>query len=236
MPYRLFKPLLAGARPLERIIGALGAMICIALTMIVCAELPLAATDLPIIVAPLGASAVLIFAVPSSPLAQPWSVVGGNILSTLVGVAMFQIVPYPALAAGLAVGGAIMTMSLCRCLHPPGGAAALTAVIGNQGIHAAGYAFAFAPVGINSIALVSLGMFFHQMTGRSYPHRPHIDPAPADRARLAPGFHAQDIDAALEDMHESFDISREDLDLLLSRAELHAIRRGAGPDDRKARS
>lgn len=229
MPYRLFKPLLAGARPVERIVGAVGAIICIALTIVVCAELPLAAMDLPIIVAPLGASAVLIFAVPSSPLAQPWSVVGGNMISTLVGVAAFQFVPSPAIAAGLAVGGAILLMSLCRCLHPPGGAAALTAVIGSQGIHAAGYAFAFAPVGINSIALVSLGMFFHQMTGRSYPHRPHIDPAPMEKVQRAPGFHAQDIDAALADMHESFDISREDLDLLLSRAELHAMKRGAGP-------
>jgi CBS domain-containing membrane protein len=222
MAFPLFKPILAGAQWPERLIACLGAAIGIALTFIVCAELPLAASDLPIIVAPLGASAVLVFAVPASPLAQPWPVVGGNIISTLVGVAAFQLVPHPAAAAGVAVGGAILVMSLLRCLHPPGGAAALTAVIGSQGVHAAGFAFAFAPVGINSIALVSLAMFFHRMSGRSYPHQP-APPAP-----LPVGFHAEDIDAALAEMHESFDISREDLDTLLSRAELHAAARRKG--------
>lgn len=221
MPLRLFTPILAGAHLPERLIGCLGAMICIALTMLLCGQLPLGVADLPVIVAPLGASAVLIFAVPASPLAQPWSVVGGNIVSALVGVGVFHLVPNLTLAAGIAVGGAILVMSLLRCLHPPGGAAALTAVIGGAGIHAAGYGFAFAPVGINSIALVSLGMFFHGMTGRSYPHRPVAPP------EVKAGLHLEDIDAALEEMHESFDIAREDLDLLLSRAELHAIARRA---------
>ncbi|MEG8058719.1 HPP family protein [Sphingomonas sp. 22L2VL55-3] len=76
---------------------------------------------LPLLVAPIGASAVLIFAVPASPLAQPWSVVGGNIISALVGVTAARFVPIPYLAAGVAVGGAILVMSLLRCLHPPAG-------------------------------------------------------------------------------------------------------------------
>lgn len=220
----LFKPLLAGATLRDRLVACLGATLCIALTVVVCAELPLAAADLPIIVAPLGASAVLIFAVPASPLAQPWSVVGGNIVSALVGVAVFRAVPDPTIAAGLAVGGAILAMSVARCLHPPGGAAALTAVIGSQGIHDSGYAFAFAPVGINAIALVSLGMFFHRMSAHSYPHLPES----AGPTMEAAGLHLEDIDRALDDLHESFDISREDLDALLSRAELHAMERRAG--------
>lgn len=220
---RIFRPILAGAHLPERLIGCLGAAICIALTMVVCAGLPLAATDVPIIVAPLGASAVLVFAVPASPLAQPWSVIGGNIVSALMGVAAFNAIPNTAVAAGVAVAGAILAMSLLRCLHPPGGAAALTAVIGSQGIHAAGYGFAFAPVGLNSIALISLALFFHRATARSYPHHPAHLPA----AVAVSGLHLADIDAALEEMHESFDISREDLDALLTRAELHAIARQA---------
>ena len=222
----LFKPILAGASLTERLLAALGAMIGIALTFVVCAGFPQDIADLPIIVAPLGASAVLIFAVPSSPLAQPWPVVGGNILSTLIGVATFKLIPDIRIAAGVAVGMAILVMSLLRCLHPPGGAAALTAVIGSQGVHAAGFEFAFAPVGINSIALVAVAMFFHRMTGRSYPHRPFALPVPES------GLHTRDIDAALADMHESFDISREDLDALLSRAEQHAIERRSGPQGR----
>jgi len=219
---------LAGAHLPERLIACLWAAICITLTIVVCSGLPLAASDLPIIVAPLGASAVLVFAVPASPLAQPWPVIAGNVLSTLVGVAAFNAIPNVTIAAGVAVGAAILLMSVLRCLHPPGGAAALTAVIGSQGIHAAGYTFAFAPVGINSIALVSLALFFHRATARSYPHHPANLPA----AAAASGLHLSDIDAALEDMHESFDISREDLDALLSRAELHSIaRRAAGSYD-----
>lgn len=222
MTNRISALLLAGAHWPERLIACVGAVLGIGLTMVVCAGVPMAAADLPIIVAPLGASAVLVFAVPSSPLAQPWSVVGGNILSTMVGVTAFQLIPHPTIAAGVAVGCAILVMSLLRCLHPPGGAAALTAVIGSQGIHAAGYGFAFAPVGINSIALVTLGMMFHRATARSYPHQPAPVPAPA------PGFHAADIDAALEEMHESFDIAREDLEALLTRAEAHAAARVRG--------
>lgn len=222
---RLFSPILAGAQLSERIIGCIGAAACLALTMMLCARLSLAAADLPVIVAPLGASAVLIFAVPASPLAQPWSVVGGNTLSALVGIAVWRAVPNPMMAAGVAVGAAILAMSLCRCLHPPGGAAALTAVIGGPAIHAAGYAFAWAPVGINSVALVALGMVFHAATGRFYPHRAAIAAAP----RAAAGLHLADIDAALADMHESFDIAREDLDLLLSRAEVHAAARRGTP-------
>ena len=214
---RFFQPLLAGATLSGRLLACIGAVIGIALTILVCGGLPPLGPDLPIIVAPLGASAVLVFAVPASPLAQPWSVVGGNVLSTLVGVAMFHAIPSLPLAAGCAVGGAILIMSLARCLHPPGGAAALTAVIGSQGIHAAGFSFAFAPVAINSIALVALGMFFHRATGRSYPHEPGVTP-PAPAAVIRP----EDVEAALADMHESFDIAREDLDMLLAHAERHA--------------
>ncbi len=219
-----FKPLLAGATLPGRLIACVGAVIGIALTIIVSGGLPPLGPDLPIIVAPLGASAVLVFAVPASPLAQPWSVVGGNVLSTLVGVAVFQVIPSLPLAAGCAVGGAILVMSLARCLHPPGGAAALTAVIGSQGIHAAGFAFAFAPVAINSIALVAIGMAFHRATGRSYPHEPAVVPPVPSPALIGP----EDVDAALEEMHESFDIAREDLDTLLAHAERHARAR-TGP-------
>lgn len=216
---RFFKPLLAGARFADRLVACAGATICIALTIFVCAQLDLTAADLPLIVAPMGASAVLIFAVPASPLAQPWPVVGGNTISALAGIAAFRAVSDPMLAAGLAVGLAILLMSLLRCLHPPGGAAALTAVIGSQGIHDAGYAFAFAPVALNSVALVALAMFFHRISGHSYPH----EPAPAGAAAEAAGLHLEDIDRALAELPDSFDISREDLDVLLSKAEAHAL-------------
>ncbi|WP_422056927.1 HPP family protein [Sphingomonas sp.] len=223
MRFRLFQPILAGARPLDRVIACIGATICLALTMAIGAGLELTAADLPLIVAPMGASAVLIFAVPASPLAQPWPVVGGNTLSALVGIAVYRHIPDPMIAAGLAVGLAILAMSLCRCLHPPGGAAALTAVIGGESVHAAGYSFALAPVALNSVALVMLAMVFHRLSTHSYPHRA----APVAMPPVASGLHLDDIDRALAELPDSFDISREDLDVLLSLAETHArARRG----------
>ena len=231
---RLFHPILAGANLRERVIACLGAAAGLALTVAICALVPVATRDLPMIVAPLGASAVLVFAVPASPLAQPWSVVGGNTLSALVGVAVYRAIPDVALAGGIAVGAAILVMSLARCLHPPGGAAALTAVIGGPAIHAAGYSFALLPVALNSLALAALGIAFHRLSGHSYPHRPPISAPAIAQEQAAAGLAPEDVDAALADMHESFDISREDLDLLLARAEMHAMARRASTSPRPA--
>jgi CBS domain-containing membrane protein len=224
MPLPHAKAFWATAFPADRLLGGVGACIGIALTMLVCVAL-LPAGDVPQIVAPLGASAVLVFAVRSSPLAQPWPVIGGNTLSAAIGVAAFQLIPDASLAAGVAVGAAILAMSLLRCLHPPGGAAALTAVIGGPGIHAAGYAFALVPVALNSVVLVLVAVLFYRVTRRPYPHHATLPPAAIAADRRAAGFHPDDIDSALEDMHESFDIARDDLHALLTRAERHAQRR-----------
>jgi CBS domain-containing membrane protein len=221
MNWKLFRPRMAGAHLGDRLIACLGAVLCIVLTIVACTWVPLSEESLPVILAPLGASAATILVIPSSPLAQPLRVVGGNVLSAIVGIAIYRFIPEQAIAAGLAVGGATLAMSLARCFHPPGAAIALTAVMGTQDIHAAGFMLAFVPVGVNSVALVVIAMAFHRVTGRSYPHRA---PDPS-LARDAAGFRTEDFDRALEDMHETFDISREDLELLLSRAELHAARR-----------
>ena len=219
MPLRLFKPLLAGATLSERLIACVGAGLGLALTYIAGTLAPHG--TLPAIVAPLGASAVLVFAVPASPLAQPWPVIGGNTISALIGVAIWRLIPDPTVAAGLAVAAAILAMSLLRCLHPPGGAAALTAVIGGAAVHEAGWSFALVPVALNSVALVVAGLAFHRLTRRSYPHHP---PAPVPAVRPA-AIQPADIDAALAEMHESFDIAREDLDQLVARAQAHAAAR-----------
>nr|WP_259677544.1 HPP family protein [Klebsiella pneumoniae] len=101
----------------------------------------------------MGASAVLLFGVPSSPLAQPWSIVGGNVLSALIGVTVGMLVPDAALACGLAAALAIAGMYFLRCLHPPGGAVALTAILGGAGVHSEGYHFVLTPVLLNSLML-----------------------------------------------------------------------------------
>ena len=133
---KLFSPILAGATLRERLLGCLGACLGIGVTALICAVIIGAPDQLPIIVAPIGASAVLLFAVPASPLAQPWPIVGGNTISALVGVTIAYFVQDQTLAAGLAVAIAILVMSFTKSLHPPGGAAALTAVIGGWWLRA----------------------------------------------------------------------------------------------------
>lgn len=119
--------------------------------------------DVPLLVAPMGAAAVLLFAVEKSPLARPWNVIGGNMLSALVGVTVAALVGNLVLASGLACGGAIIVMMLLRCVHPPGGAVAMTAVLGGPSIQSAGYGFVFWPVGINCVLLLLMAILITRL-------------------------------------------------------------------------
>ena len=197
----------------------------VGLTSLISAAVLHTETPLPLLVAPMGASAVLVFAVPASPLAQPWSVIGGNVVSALAGVTAARFIPVPHLAAGCAVGGAILAMSLLRCIHPPGGAAALTAVIGGPAILASGYAFPFVPVCVNAVLLTLAGLLFHRLSGHSYPHRAALTEAAQKETLSVLLPDPEDIDRALADLGATLDVSREDLDLLLRRAEFHAVQR-----------
>lgn len=130
---------------------------------------------------------------------------------------------------------AILAMSLLCCLHPPGGAAALTAVIGGPAVTAAGWMFPVLPVGINAVILTATGMLFHLLSKHSYPHRAVAMTAVPAVLGGDSILHPEDLDAALADLGETFDIVREDLDLLLERVRVHAARRGADNNVRKLR-
>lgn len=230
---RLFAPILAGATLRDRLIGCLGALAGIGLAGFLSHLLIGDVPQLPFIVAPLGATAVLLFAVPASPLAQPWPIIGGNTISAAIGVCVALLVPDTVVAAAIGVALAILVMSLCRCLHPPGGAAALTAVLAGPNIAAAHYLFPLLPIAVNSVLLVLLGIAFHRLTRRAYPHV--ATPAPANTHRttdlppqLRVGFQAADIDAALARLDETFDIDRADLDRLFREVEHQALLRAHG--------
>ena len=176
----------------------------------------------PWLVAPMGASAVLIFAAPASPLAQPWAVLGGNTLSALVGTACVLLVPDQAIAGALAVALAIAVMFQLRCLHPPGGASALLVVLTSS----SQFQFSAFPVLLNSLLMVLAGIAYNSLTGRPYPH-PQAAPAPGavtDGSR----FSAADLDAALSHYNQVLDISRDDLEALLHDAESAAYSRNLG--------
>lgn len=231
--FRLFRPILAGATLRERLIACLGALVGITLTGLICGLVFGQGPHIPLIVAPMGASAVLLFAVPASPLAQPWSIIGGNTISAFMGVLAAHFIPNPVVAIGVGVSLAIAAMSLTRCLHPPGGAAALTALIGGPAVTSAGFLFPLFPVCVNSVILVALGVAFHRLSRRNYPHVPV--PAPVNThgtgdlpPPLRVGFRPEDVDAALVELHETLDIDRADLDRLLRQVELHALVRSQG--------
>jgi len=131
----------------------------------------LVGTDHLFMIGSFGASAVLVYGVPQSPLAQPRNLVGGHLLSALVGVLCYQTLPpIPGLAEAAAVASAIALMHLTRTLHPPGGATALIAVIGSEEIHSLGYLFALMPVGLGATLLLSVGLLVNNLSGhRRYP-------------------------------------------------------------------
>jgi len=179
---------------------------------------------LPWLVAPVGASAVLVFALPASPLAQPWPVFGGNIISTLVGLAIAHFMPTAVLAGALAVGVAIAAMSLARCLHPPGGACALLAVLSAPLVAAHGWTALLLPLGINLGALLAAGWLYNNLTGHSWPHHiPRVPPTPPEG--WVGSYEAADLDSVLEDWDEVLDVSREDLDALFRAVERRVQRR-----------
>jgi CBS domain-containing membrane protein len=217
----------------ERMRSVAGALVGLLLTAGLSMQL-LGTAVLPLaLVAPMGASAVLLFCVPASPLAQPWSVIGGNTVAALVGVVCAKMIGNPLLAAPLAGALAILVMFLLRCLHPPSGAVALTTVLGGPAVHAAGFGFAFVPVCLNSTLIVLVALLFNNLTGRRYPHSQqsmlqnvHATRDPVPTARV--GFTKEDLDAALARYGQVLDISRDDLEAILLETEAQAYGRRFG--------
>jgi CBS domain-containing membrane protein len=210
--------------------AGIGAVAGLALTAFVTALFIPDHSALPYLLAPLGASAVLIFALPAAPLAQPRAVIGGNVISALAGVTAAMLIKEPMLAGPVGAGVAILLMQSLRVLHPPGGAIALVAVFGGEAVRAAGYSYALLPVGLNSLLLVGTGIVFNNVAGSPYPHRlpKPEEPKPQTQDDVATdrsGFTRQDVDAALDRMEDRPDITVDDLDRLLRDVEAKAFAR-----------
>ena len=223
-----FQPASIAVNWKERLRASCGAVLGVVLTGFVTHQLFPAAIELPWLIAPMGASAVLLFAVPASPLAQPWSIIGGNIIAALVGVTCAKWFDAVLVAAGLAIAVSIAAMFLLRCIHPPAGAVALTAVLGGPAVHAAGYSFVWMPVGINSALILAVALLYHALTRHSYPHAMQRSTMPAARQASQLGFTSADLDLALQNYNEILDIARDDLETLLHNAEANAYRRRFG--------
>jgi CBS domain-containing membrane protein len=120
------------------------------------------------LMASLGASALLVFVLPGSPMAQPWAVIAGNTISALIGITVGILVKEPLMAMPIAASISILGMFILRCLHPPAAAVALIVVLG----HVTHFRYAFFPVMVDSILLIIVGAIYSNMTGKPYPNKP----------------------------------------------------------------
>jgi len=177
-----------------------------------------------LIVASMGASAVLLFAVPHGQLSQPWAATAGHLLSAAVGVVCARFVPEMLVAAALAVSLAVLVMHYTRCIHPPGGATALVAVIGGPDIHALGFAYVLEPIALNALTILLVALLFnYPFPWRRYPLA--IAPVASPAAVVADDLEAQDIEHALKEIDSLIDATEDDLLRIYRIASLHANER-----------
>ena len=229
MPYRLLVK--AASRASGRLgwaRGAVGALLGITAAALM-TPLILGANSaaLPWLVAPVGASAVLVFVLPASPLAQPWPVLGGDLISAMVGLAVGHVIPDPPLAAAVAVAAAIAAMSALRCLHPPGGACAMLGAMGGPLIHAVGWPTFLLALWLDLLAMLFVALWYNNLTGHTWPHQaPPAKPLPP--LRWIDAYEARDLDAVLETWDEVLDVSRDDLDALFRAVERETYERVSG--------
>ncbi len=196
----------------ERIISVTGGFVGIFLVMMISTAF-LETVGAAMVVASMGASAVLLFATPHGTLSQPWPLIVSHVVSAAIGVACAKFIPYPIFAAAAAVSLAIGAMHLLRCIHPPGGATALTAVVGGDAIHALGFQFVLTPVLINAVTILLVALVFNfPFSWRRYPVGWSLS---SDDDRESAGHYPDishaDFVAALSDLDTFIDVTEEDL-------------------------
>ena len=199
----------------ERIRAAFGVMVALSVIIGIGVFFSSNENSLPWVVASMGASAFLIFVLPSSPMAQPWAVIGGSCISALVGVLCSKSISPVMLAIPFSVGLAILAMFAMRCLHPP--AAALALLVPFNGVH--DFFFIFSPVFGNALMLIICASFYNTLTGKPYPHQPKgvFDRTLVQkRNRLIEN---AEINEVLSRYNEVLDINRADLANLIVEVE-----------------
>lgn len=196
----------------ERIVSGVGGFLAIFSILFVSQQV--LGVDHPgLLVASMGASAVLLFAVPHGPLSQPWNVIGGHLVSAVIGVTCAKLIGNQLVAAGAAVGIAISAMYYLRCIHPPGGATALSAVVASDAVHALGYQFVFTPVLLDVVVILSVAISFNYFfKWRRYPA--YLQKLLAGKKEVKPeepSITHGDFVYALSQIDSFIDISEEDL-------------------------
>lgn len=212
------------ASHVEKMLSALGAFLGI-LGVLIISHGVLGTQGTALIVTSMGASAVLLFAAPHSPLSQPWPVLGGHMLSSAIGITCALLIHDTLTAAAVAVALSIAVMYYLRCLHPPGGAAALAVVMGGEAVHSLGYAYLITPLLLNVLVLLSVAMIFNApFLHRRYPlwiarlGSTRDAAEPVEKSMIA----HSDLVYALSQIDSFIDVTEEDLLRIYNLATRHA--------------
>jgi CBS domain-containing membrane protein len=230
---RRFFPPQPFASAAEKTLGGLGAFV--GMLGLLAGSHYVAPDLLVFVVASMGASAVLFFAAPHSPLAQPWAFVGGHLISALIGVTCYKLIPDTYTAAATAVALAVIAMHFLHCLHPPGGATALLAVAGGSSVHQLGYGYVLTPVALNVALFLGLALVVNNLLpGRRFPLPVrHLSESKETHGLLGwPlgkfGLTREDLEGALKDMHAFIDVTEQDLEQIYAKALMQSHRRRLG--------
>lgn len=200
----------------EQIISSVTACFAILVLLLFAQYVDLGLPFKMLVLASMGASAFLLFVAPHSPLAQPWPVIGGHLVSAFIGVACAQLIPDLPFAAALAVLLSVFVMHTMHCLHPPSAATAMIAVLGGPEVHALGWQFCYEVVAINAGLMVVMAIIFNNLVpGRRYPmrhtHHIHHQVFAQSEHNQYPALTGEDFKWALSQMDGLIDVTEEDL-------------------------
>lgn len=210
----------------EKVVSMVGGALAMIL-LVVAARIFAGPTGGAGLVASMGASAVLLFAVPHGQLSQPWPVLAGHVLSAVIGVACARWIPQTEVAAASAVGLSIAAMHGLRCIHPPGGATALTAVLGGSAVRELGFGYVLFPVAANAAFMVAVAVAYNRFFAwRRYPVT--ATKAEEGNSRLS----HERILGAVREIDSFVDITEEDLKRLVEA--LSEPERRSQPEVRRA--
>lgn len=197
----------------ERLVSALGGFVAI-FAVYWTSRWVLGAAASPFLVLSMGSTAVMLFAVPHGALSQPWPLLGGHLVSGLLGIACLLLIPQPILAASVAIGLALGAMHYLRCIHPPAGATALAAALGDETVRAMGFGFVVAPLMLNVLIILGIAVAFNGLfPWRRYPAA-LVRPTEASAPMAADPYEAishEDFVYALTQFDSIIDVSEEDL-------------------------
>ncbi|BBP42522.1 HPP family protein [Thiosulfativibrio zosterae] len=205
----------------EKTVSALGGFVAILGILWVTESLLGFPASLALVVS-MGASSILLFANPHGQISQPWSLFGGHLLAAAIGVTCAQWISEPFVAGALTIGLSIAGMQYFRCIHPPGGATGLTAVLGGEQIQQLGYSYLLTPVLLDLLILLTVAMAFNSLFNwRRYPayFQRQVEGAakpslPTQQTSLTHG----DFLDALKQMDSFIDVNEHDLKKLFELA------------------